>query len=114
MRWTTGNSVVAVPGLTGKETEVALVMHDGGRPKEAPAARVEVIFNGVSLGTVDVKGPDFATYRLPLPPELARQAGSTDDTAEIRLRSTTWNPQKLRGLPDARDLGVMLSRVEVH
>jgi hypothetical protein len=114
MRWTTGTSIIAVPGLAGKETEVALVMHDGGRPKDAPPARVEVIFNGVSLGTIDVKGPDFATYRLALPADLARRAGSTDDTAEIRLRSTTWNPQKLRGVPDARDLGVMLSRVEVH
>jgi hypothetical protein len=114
MRWTQGTSVIAVPGLTGKETEVVLVMHDGGRPKDAPPARVEVIFNGVSLGTVEVSGPDFKPYRLPLRPELARQAGSADDTAEIRLRSTTWNPQKLRGLPDSRDLGVMLSRVEVH
>lgn len=114
MRWTTGNSLVAAPGLTGKETEVVLVMHDGGRPKDALPARVEVLFNGVSIGTVDVGGPDFKPYRLSLPPELARQAGATDDTAEIRLRSTTWNPKRLLGLPDTRDLGVMLSRVEVH
>jgi hypothetical protein len=114
MRWTTGNSQVAIPGLIGRETEVVLVMHDGGRPTEAPPTRVEVIFNGVSLGTVDVSGPDFKPYRLPLPPEVARQAGSTDEPAQIRLVSTTWNPQKLRGVPDARNLGVMLSRVEVR
>jgi hypothetical protein len=114
MRWTTGNSQVYIPGLAGNEKEVILTMHDGGRPKEAPPAQVEVIFNDVSLGTVDVSGPDFKPYRLPLPPEVARHAGSTDDTAQIRLVSTTWNPQKLRGLPDARNLGVMVSRVEVH
>jgi hypothetical protein len=114
MRWTTGNSRINVPGLSGKEREVVLFLHDGGRPKDAPPAQVQVLFNNVSLGTVDVTGSDFRPYRLRLPAEVARQAGLTDDTAEIRLVSTTWNPQKLRGLPDSRDLGVMVSRVEVH
>jgi len=114
MRWTGGNSQILVPGLVGKETEVVLTMHDGGRPKEAPPARVEVIFNDVSLGTVDVSGPDFKPYRLTLPLEVAREAGAADEPAQIRLVSTTWSPQELRGLPDSRNLGVMVSRVEVR
>lgn len=114
MRWTTAQSFIAVPSLGGAETEVVLTMHDGGRPTQAAPANVEVLFNGVSLGTVAVSGPDFKPYRLPLAPELARRAAAVDDPARITLRSTTWNPQKLLGTPDDRNLGVMLSRVEVR
>jgi hypothetical protein len=90
-----------------------LVMHDGGRPKSAPPARVEVFFGGVSIGAVDVL-PGFRTYTLPLPAAAVEDAARADDPAQIRLVSSVWNPRQLLNLPDDRDLGVMLDRIEVR
>jgi hypothetical protein len=113
VRWTRAQSFVAVTGITGAERRVMLVMHDGGRPKSAPPARVEVFFGGVSIGAVDVL-PGFRTYTLPLPAAAVEDAARADDPAQIRLVSSVWNPRQLLNLPDDRDLGVMLDRIEVR
>jgi hypothetical protein len=113
VRWTRAQSFVAVTGITGAERSVVLVMHDGGRPKSAPPARVELFFGSVSIGSVDVL-PGFRTYTLPLPPAAVEAAARTDDPAELRLLSSVWNPRQLLNLPDDRDLGVMIDRIEVR
>jgi Dolichyl-phosphate-mannose-protein mannosyltransferase len=113
IRWTGPTSYVAIPGLTGHEHEVVLTMHDGGRPTQAPPARVRVFFDDVPLGTIDV-GPGFRPYRLALPAHLAAAAAARDEPAQLKLVSTVWNPHKLLGSSDDRDLGVMVDRVEVH
>ncbi len=113
MRWTGRQSFVEIPGLTASVREVVLTMHDGGRPANATPARVQVFFDNVDLGTIDVKN-GFQSYRLAIPADAAARAAATDAPAELKLISTTWNPHTLIGAPDTRDLGVMLSRVEVR
>ncbi len=112
-RWTGPQSFVAIPGMNGTEREVVLVMHDGGRPAQAPRAHVEVQLNGMPLGGVDV-GPGFREYRFAIPPGVAAQAASVDDPAQLTLVSSVWIPQQLLGGTDDRKLGVMLDRVDVR
>jgi hypothetical protein len=113
IRWTGPQCFIAVPGLTGTETTLTLVMHDGGRPTNAPAAAVEVAFDGEPLGTIQVES-GFRTYVLPLPPDAVRRAATRDDPAQLRFRSTVWVPRQLLGGSDDRELGVMIDRVEIR
>jgi hypothetical protein len=113
VRWTGPQSFVAIPGMTGAEREVQLVMHDGGRPAQAAPARVEVFLNDVRLGATNVTR-GFRTYRFEIPPEVAAGAGRQDDPAQLRLVSSVWTPQQYFGGSDDRILGVMVDRVEVR
>jgi len=113
VRWTGPQSLVAVPGMTGAEREVSLVMHDGGRPIKAPPAHVEVFLNDVRLGDADIR-PGFRTYRFAIPAGVAADAGRQEDPAQLRLVSSVWTPQQYFGGSDDRALGVMLDRVEVQ
>ncbi len=114
VRWTGRQSVVAIPGLTGAERDVMLVMHDGGRPAAAGPAEIDVFFNETLLGRIAVK-PGFQTYHLVIPAEAARLAATMNDPTQLRLVSTsTWKPAAFLGGTDTRDLGVMVDRVEVH
>ena len=112
-RWTGPQSFVAIPGMNGTEREVVLVMHDGGRPAQAPPPHVDVRLNGVPLGGADV-GHGFREYRFAIPPNVAAQAAGVDDPAQLTLVSSVWIPQQLLGGPDDRRLGVMLDRVDVR
>jgi hypothetical protein len=113
VRWTGPLSYIAIPGLSGREHEVVLTMHDGGRPVAAPPAKVTVRFNGTIIGTIAVRS-GFQEYRLPLPAGLVRQAGAATDPAQLTLESTVWVPRDFLGSTDDRRLGVMIDRVDVH
>ncbi|HYN09501.1 MAG TPA: glycosyltransferase family 39 protein [Vicinamibacterales bacterium] len=113
VRWTQKQSFVAVSGLTGAERTVVFEMHDGGRPKSAPPARVQVFFGNAQIGTIDVQ-PGFRSYTLALPAAAVEAAARLDDPTQLRLLSTVWNPRQILGLPDDRDLGVMIDRIEVR
>jgi hypothetical protein len=114
IRWTGRQSFVTLTGLTGAEREIAITMHDGGRPPAAPRPVVQIFLNDTPLGEVAV-GSGFAVYRVPLPSGLATAAAASDEPARLRLTvSSTWNPRALLGAPDDRELGVMVDRVEVH
>lgn len=113
IRWTGPQSFVAIPGLTGNEREVILIMSNGGRPPNAPRARVEVSLNNVPLGSVEVAS-GFAAYRFDIPPAAAAQSAGGDDPAQLKLVTTLWNPQQVLGVPDNRNLGVMVDRVDVR
>jgi hypothetical protein len=113
VRWTGPQSFIAVTGLVGTEREIVLVMHNGGRPENAPPAEVEVSFNDTLLGKIQV-GFGFQTYRLALPADLVQRAAAATEPAQIRLRSNTWSPKDYGGGLDDRALGVMIDRVEIH
>lgn len=114
IRWTTRQSFITVPGLTGHEQTVTFVMNNGGRPATAPPCRVDVFFNEVPIGTIDV-GKGFQPYTLNLPAAAVAQAATIDEPARIRLVSTTFNPHALSASAvDTRDLGVMVDRVDVR
>lgn len=113
IRWTAARSVVAIPGMTGTEREVVLVMHDGGRPASAGPARVDVYLDNVLLGEVAV-GRGFQPYRFAIPASLAGAAARTEDPALLTLVSSVWSPQQLIGGGDTRTLGVMLDTVNIQ
>jgi hypothetical protein len=115
VRWTRARSFVSVPGLRGDETELVLELHDGGRPvaQGAPPARVEVLFDDVSLGTIEVT-PGFRDYRMVLPSVLVKRAAARDEPATITLLSTTWMPKTYLGGTDDRELGVMVERIQIR
>jgi hypothetical protein len=113
VRWTGAQSFVALPGLSGSERTLAVVMHNGGRPASAGPARVEVLFDGQALGTVDVPGR-FETFTFALPADAVRRAGTRDAPVQLTLRSSTWVPRDALGGSDGRTLGVMVDRIEVQ
>jgi len=112
-RWTGPQSFVSINGLTGREREVVLVMNDGGRPAQAPPAIVQVFFNDVHLGDAHV-GLGFQPYRFAIPADLVEAAARVDDPAQLKLITTPWNPHRMLGLADDRELGVMVDRVDVR
>jgi hypothetical protein len=112
-RWTTGQSFVALPGIPATATQIVVWMSSGGRPSQAPAPVVEVALDDHVLGTA-TPIDDVRPYTFTLPPELAARAAARTDPARLRLRVSTWSPSALLGVNDTRELGVMLTRVEVR
>jgi hypothetical protein len=112
-RWTTGQSFVALPGVPATATQITVWMSSGGRPSQAPAPVVEVALDDQVLGTA-TPTDDVRPYTFALPPALAARAAARTDPARLRLRVPTWNPSALLGVNDTRELGVMLTRVEVR
>lgn len=113
IRWTQDQSFVAVTSVPPDAREVRFWMHNGGRPAAAPPADMRVFFAGTELGTIRVED-GWREYALPIPPDIAARAAAAGDPVELRLVTTTWNPHDVVGLPDTRDLGVMLDRVAVR
>ena len=113
IRWTGPQSFIAVTGLTGSERQLTMVMHDGGRPPNAPPAEVELFFNETPLGKIQV-GSGFKEYSVALPADLVRAASPSLDPAILRIVTSTWAPRDYLGGTDDRALGVMVDRVEIH
>jgi hypothetical protein len=112
-RWTTGQSFVALPGIPATATQIVVWMSSGGRPSQAPAPVVEVALDDHVLGTA-TPVDNVQPYTFALPPALAARAAARTDPARLRLRVPTWSPSALLGVNDTRELGVMLTRVEVR
>jgi len=111
-RWTARASAISVPSIAATAREVTLVLSDGGRPAAAPVADVEVFLHNQLLGRIEVDGP-FRSYTLQIPPDLASRAAAATDPVELRLITTQWNPSRVLGTSDDRELGVMLDRVTI-
>jgi hypothetical protein len=106
-------SYVSLLNVTPRTRAVTLWMADGRRPPAVDRARVEVSFGEQLLGTVTVDA-EFRPHEFVVPPELAAAAAASDEPVRLRIRSNTWSPRRALGTPDDRELGVMLSRVEVR
>ena len=113
-RWTTAASVVWVAGTLLEAREVTLYMSNGGRPEAAGVAEVHVSLAGEPLGTITVSDDRFRPSTLPIPPALAEAIATDPAAAELRLETVPWVPLQVLGIPDQRELGVMLDRVEVR
>jgi hypothetical protein len=111
-RWTQGRSLVIVNQIRPDDRTLALWMQDGGRPAGAPPADVTVLLGERAIGTVRVTG-GFREYDVAIPPEVAA-AAANGEPVRIGIRVPTWNPARLLGTPDDRDLGVMIDRVTVR
>jgi hypothetical protein len=112
-RWSRDVSYINLQGVTAADHTITLVMDDGRRPGRVPRASVEVSMNDQVLGRVTV-GPDFKPYVLTIPPALAAAAGSSGAPVRVKLVTNVWRPQEVLGVPDDRDLGVMVDRVDVR
>ena len=111
-RWSRDVSYINLQGVTAADRTITLVMDDGRRPAQVPPASVEVSMNDQVLGRVTV-GPDFKPYVLSIPPALAAAAGSSGTPVRVKLVTNVWRPKAVLGVPDDRDLGVMVDRVDV-
>jgi hypothetical protein len=111
-RWSRATSYVAVTVIQPAAREVSIVMSNGGRPAGAPVCDVAVSLHGQLLGAARV-GDGFADYRFAIPAALAERAAAFGDPVELRLQTPAWNPHKILGTADDRDLGVMVDRVTV-
>ncbi|MBE3033265.1 MAG: hypothetical protein IMZ74_08715 [Actinobacteria bacterium] len=112
-RWTRATSYVSVTAVPPNAREVTLEMSDGGRPAAVPPAEVGVYLHGQLLGTIRV-GHGFHPYSLPIPADLAARATAYRDPVELKLVTSVWNPHEAFGVPDDRNLGVMVDRVAVR
>jgi hypothetical protein len=112
-RWSRDVSYINLMGIPASARTLTLVMDDGRRPPSAPKAEMRVDLDDHPLGTLTV-GPDFRSYTLAIPPEVAAEAASRGLPARLKLVTTTWRPKAVIGVPDDRDLGVMVDRVEVR
>ena len=111
-RWTRDISFVTILGTRPDRQRLTLWLTDGGRPPAAGPAEVEVFLNDTPLGAVTV-GPELKPYRFAIPPELAAAVAQSEEAAQLRILSRTWNPKELLGVDDTRDLGVMADRIEI-
>ena len=112
-RWSRDVSYINLQGVTADDRTITLVMDDGRRPAQVPPASVEISMNDQVLGRVTV-GPDFKPYALTIPPALAAAAGSSGTPVRLKLVTNVWRPKAVLGVPDDRDLGVMVDRVDVR
>jgi hypothetical protein len=112
-RWSERQSYVVVDRMHATDRTLALWMSNGGRPPAAPPADVALSINDAPIGTVRV-GDGFREYDVDIPPAVAAAAAATGEAVRITLRTATWNPMKVLGSGDDRELGVMVDRVAVR
>ncbi len=112
-RWTRDRSFVSVIGTLPDARALTLHLSDGGRPGSAPPARVQLTLDGRPLGTLDVAG-GFQPYSVPISSGLAHDLAAREETAALLIQTATWNPRAELGVPDDRELGVMVDRVEIR
>jgi hypothetical protein len=111
-RWTTDVSYVVVPWRTKKASRVTIWMGTGGRPPQAPQPTVEVSLGEHHLGTA-APVDDIRPYTFDVSSEVSAALAAEDDV-RLRLRVPTWRPGEALGTADDRELGVIVTRVEVR
>ena len=113
-RWSTNQSFVVLPAVPASARRLVIWMSQGGRPPQAPPAVVEVAVADRVVGTVRLATNAVAPHTLELPRDLVEAVAASGEPFRIRLRVPTWRPQALIGGTDDRDLGVMVTRVDVQ
>ena len=65
-------------------------------------------------GKVEVTAPEPQAFVLPLPADAVARAWRRDGFVVVRLETPTWSPRMAAGSSDDRNLGVMLTAVELR
>jgi hypothetical protein len=112
-RWSRDISYVALPGLGPAVSSVRLSLSNGGRPVTVEPAKVTISLDDRPLGQAVVT-EGFHTYSFAIPPDLAAAIAAKDDPARLKIACNPWNPRAALSIPDDRDLGVMVDRVDVE
>jgi hypothetical protein len=113
IRWTAARSFLTIDRIHQTDREIMFVMSSGGRPAAAPPADVAISAGDLLLGRVRVTG-SFARYSVALPADFAAAAAARGAPVRLAIQTRTWNPSKVLGAPDDRDLGVMVDSVAVR
>ncbi|CAN5772161.1 hypothetical protein BH18ACI5_BH18ACI5_11910 [soil metagenome] len=111
-RWTRATSYLSVTTIAASSRQLVLTIADGVRSPAAAPARMDVFLHNQQIGSMVVSGP-FRAYQLNIPADLAARAAAAKDHVELKLITATWNPARVAGSPDERDLGIMLDRVTI-
>ncbi len=109
-RWTRDVSFVSIVGAPEGCRDLTIWMNGAGRPPAAPPPGVEVFLNDRRLGAVTA-GDSVQPYSFVVPPDVAAAMARSQNAAQLRIETRTWNPRALLGGVDDRDLGVMVDRV---
>jgi hypothetical protein len=112
-RWSERQSFLIVDHIRATDRTLVLWLSDGGRPPAAAPAVVQILMGTRSLGSVTVTN-GFREYDISIPPDLAAASAGSGEPVRITLRTDTWNPLRVLGTADDRELGVMVDRVAVR
>jgi len=112
-RWSGAQSFIILVGLPADARELVVWMSSGGRPPQAPVPIVQFALDDQEIGQA-TPVDDLRPYVLPLPSGLAAQLAAKADSTRLRLRVPTWSPGALLGVNDTRELGVIVTRVQVR
>jgi len=112
-RWSQRQSYLIVDRIRATDRTLTLTLSDGGRPPAAPPATVEILIGARTLGSIAVAG-GFRDYDVAIPADVAASAAASGEPVRITLRTETWNPSRVLGTNDPRELGVMVDRVAVR
>jgi hypothetical protein len=112
-RWTMNVSYVVLPSFSPDAREVTIWMSNGGRPSSQPVPDVTVLLDDHVLGTT-TPGDAVKAYTFAIPPDVARAAGAQEEPPRLQLRVPTWNPGTALGVNDTRNLGVIVTQLDVR
>jgi hypothetical protein len=112
-RWTKNRAFVMLTGIAPGAKELVISMGSGGRPAAAPPATVTITALDRELGTVTLTD-EIRPHRFALPADVVARAVSGGDPLRVTIDVPTWNPNTLLKAPDRRDLGVLVTRVQVQ
>jgi hypothetical protein len=112
-RWTTNQSYVVIPNFGPAARSVTVWLSNGGRPPTQAPPEVTVLLDDQVLGAATpVDRVDAYTFAIP--PAVAEAAAAKEEPPRLMFRVPTWNPHAALGVPDVRNLGVMVTKVEVR
>jgi hypothetical protein len=111
-RWSGARSYATILGVGPARRTLTVTMSSGGRPVRAGAPEVTVSLNDQVLGTVTVSD-GFRPYTFTIPEPLAGQIADGTGSARLALLTSTWTPRAVIGGNDDRELGVMVTRIEL-
>jgi hypothetical protein len=112
-RWSRDVSYLSITSIASGARQLILWMNDGGRPLHVQPAEVSVYLANQHLGSVRVV-TGFHAYSFPIPPDLVGRVASSGDPVQLKLVTPVWNPSRVLGTSDDRELGVMVDRVAVR
>lgn len=107
VRWTGQTAIIRLPLFPppGKKTVLNIRVADTGPAREGAAAGAIVRIGDRRIAQILLK-KGINTVRLELPSDL-EEGG----IAELIIYSSPWQPRRLLGTGDERELGIMLDRV---
>jgi hypothetical protein len=113
-RWTRDTSWIRLRLPANRPSTLTIWMGHGGRPGSVAPASMTVFAGTRSLGSALVTREEAGPFDFAVPPDVVEAAAAGDGFLTLRLETPTWNPRRTVGIPDDRDVGVMVTRVELR